>query len=162
MVVGCDSILKKNRIKIREIAKVSTHDSKSDSIKSIYFTTEATTKPRVNVVVIVSSAPSHFQRRDAIRRTWWSQCRTTDDVTPVCMFVTDDVGADDENYERLRDERSRYSDVRFQQGVPSGVAFGLRYLNHMVSGIQFFFEITFLYEHQGSKIIETNYEQFQP
>ena len=35
---------------------------------------------RVNVIFIVSSAPSRVDRRDAIRQTWWKQCQSTSKV----------------------------------------------------------------------------------
>lgn len=31
-------------------------------------------KPRVLLVIIVSSAPVRWERRDAIRQTWWKHC----------------------------------------------------------------------------------------
>ena len=40
-------------------------------------------KKRVNVLVIVSSAPKRRDRRDSIRRTWWKQCVPT---KKVCKY----------------------------------------------------------------------------
>ena len=41
-------------------------------------------RPRVNLLLIVSSAPSRVDRRVAIRDTWWNQSRSTDKVKEVC------------------------------------------------------------------------------
>lgn len=35
-------------------------------------------KPSVLLVIIVSSAPVRWERRDAIRQTWWKYCRISD------------------------------------------------------------------------------------
>jgi len=38
-------------------------------------------KTRVNLVVIITSAPKRSDRRQAIRDTWWQQCKSNDRVS---------------------------------------------------------------------------------
>ena len=42
---------------------------------------------RINMIFIVSSAPSRVDRRDAIRQTWWKQCKSTSKVEKSFSFV---------------------------------------------------------------------------
>ena len=37
----------------------------------------------LNVILIVSSAPSRIDRRTAIRETWWGSCRNSEKVRKV-------------------------------------------------------------------------------
>ena len=44
-------------------------------------------KPKVNLLIVVSSAPKRGDRRAAIRDTWWNQSYTNDKVTNVMQNV---------------------------------------------------------------------------
>ena len=44
-------------------------------------------RPVVNLLLIVSSAPSRIERRMAIRDTWWNQSTTNDKVKIFCLFL---------------------------------------------------------------------------
>ena len=37
-------------------------------------------KPHITIILIVSSAPKRFDRRKAIRETWWKQCKSNSKV----------------------------------------------------------------------------------
>ena len=42
-------------------------------------------KTRVTLVIIVSSAPVRWDRRDAIRQTWWKHCNATKKVSVATL-----------------------------------------------------------------------------
>ena len=46
--------------------------------------TEPEQRTKVDIILIVSSAPAHTERRSAIRQTWWPDCRSTN---RVCRFL---------------------------------------------------------------------------
>lgn len=43
-------------------------------------------RPRVNLLIVVSSAPNRGGRRLAIRETWWNQSRASDKVKMQCCY----------------------------------------------------------------------------
>ena len=46
--------------------------------------TEPEQRTKVDIILIVSSAPARTERRSAIRQTWWPDCRSTN---RVCRFL---------------------------------------------------------------------------
>ena len=46
--------------------------------------TKPKTRQFVNIIYIISSAPTRIDRRTAIRETWWGDCKSTDRVS---MFI---------------------------------------------------------------------------
>ena len=46
--------------------------------------TEPEQRTKVDIILIVSSAPARTERRSAIRQTWWPECRSTN---RVCRFL---------------------------------------------------------------------------
>ena len=53
---------------------------------SHYNISEPPRKKRVSVIIIVSSGPMRFDRRQAIRDTWWEECKPVKDVS--IRFIT--------------------------------------------------------------------------
>jgi len=48
---------------------------------------ENATRKRVSILIVVSSAPRRFERRQAIRDTWWNECKLTKSVS-ICYRTT--------------------------------------------------------------------------
>ena len=46
--------------------------------------TKPKARPFVNIIYIVSSAPTRIERRTTIRETWWGDCKNTNRVS---MFI---------------------------------------------------------------------------
>lgn len=84
-------------------------------------------KTRVPLMIIVSTAPVRWERRDAIRQTWWKHCNATKKV--ACHFFTDGLVVNKKVQQILLQEKSLYRDLEFQPLI-GGVEFGLRFLYH--------------------------------
>jgi len=89
--------------------------------------TELENKIPVFLLIVVSTAPSRQDRREAIRKTWWTKCGGE----VVCKFFTDGLQISKEDQEKLLREKKDYKDLEFQP-VVGGRTFGLRYLYHMI------------------------------
>lgn len=83
-------------------------------------------KTRVLLVIIVSTSPVRWKRREAIRNTWWRYCNSTE---VACHFFTDGRNTDKEIQRQLLTEKLRYDDIKFQP-LNGGREFGLRFLYH--------------------------------
>jgi len=92
-------------------------------------------RPVVNLLLIVSSAPSRIERRMAIRDTWWNQSTTNDKVVVKCVFMTDKVDPTTEIGQKVAQENEKYKDMAFQN-LRGGVEFGKRFLYHMIWALQ--------------------------
>lgn len=84
-------------------------------------------KTRVLLMIIVSTAPVRWERRDAIRQTWWKHCNATKKV--ACHFFTDGLVVNKKVQQILLQEKYLYRDLEFQPLI-GGVEFGLRFLYH--------------------------------
>eukprot|EP00794_Sanderia_malayensis_P020488 gene20488-22504_t len=91
--------------------------------------TKRNDKPRLNLLLIVSSAPKRGDRRTAIRETWWQDCNHAT-IKVKCIFMTDIT-----NNQTLLDERDTHKDIEFQV-LKGGVEFGKRFLYHMLWAVQ--------------------------
>ncbi|XP_068675190.1 uncharacterized protein [Montipora foliosa] len=85
------------------------------------------TKQTIFLLIIVSTAPSRRDRREAITQTWWTKCHGE----VRCKFFTDGIQIPKENKEKLSNEKQIYKDIEFQP-VIGGRSFGLRYLYQMM------------------------------
>jgi len=92
---------------------------------------------KVSLLVVVSSAPTRYDRRLAIRETWWKQCKSTKRVSIQCVFMTDSPDASTDIGKEVLKEKVKYKDVEFQN-LRGGVEFGKRYLYHLVWAVQNF------------------------
>jgi len=92
---------------------------------------------KVNLLIIVSSAPKRYVRRLAIRETWWQQCRSNKRVTIKCIFMTDSLDESTDIGKNVIKETLKYKDVEFQN-LHGGVEFGKRYLYHLLWAVQNF------------------------
>jgi len=104
--------------------------SKSDCIvASAEFSdlTELEKKIPVFLLIVVSTAPSRQDRREAIRQTWGTKCGGE----VVCKFFTDGIQISKEDQQKLLQEKQIYKDLEFQP-VNGGRTFGLRYLYQMM------------------------------
>lgn len=88
-------------------------------------------KKKVTVLIIVSSGPRRADRREAIRSTWWAQCKPTFKMIPECVFFTDKQKPGDEYYDLIKNENQIHKDMYFQP-LRGGIEFGIRFLYHMV------------------------------
>ncbi|XP_068675382.1 uncharacterized protein [Montipora foliosa] len=88
---------------------------------------ELETKQTIFLLIIVSTAPSRRDRRDAIRQTWWTKCHGE----VRCKFFTDGIQIPKEDKAKLSNEKHIYKDIEFQP-VVGGRSFGLRYLYQMM------------------------------
>jgi len=88
-------------------------------------------RPSVDVVFIVSSAPARVDRRMGIRGTWWPDCKTSERVSIICVFLTDEKDKSTAVGKKLLAESDRYGDLRFQK-LEGGFDFGKRFLYHML------------------------------
>ena len=70
---------------------------------------------KLRLVVAVLSHAARKARRDAIRETWFSDCRQrTDDV--FCAFFTDQAGLDNETSSAVMKESEENNDLVFLEG----------------------------------------------
>lgn len=81
-------------------------------------------KSSVLLLIIVSSAPLRWERREAVRKTWWRHCKGE---KVACSFFTDVRIPDKEIQQRLLTEKETYRDIKFQP-LSGGSEFGLRFL----------------------------------
>ncbi|XP_068677014.1 uncharacterized protein [Montipora foliosa] len=88
---------------------------------------ELETKQTIFLLIIVSTAPSRQERRDAIRQTWWTNCHGE----VRCKFFTDGIQIPKQDKVNLANEKNIYKDIEFQP-VVGGRTFGLRYLYQMM------------------------------
>ncbi|XP_068676382.1 uncharacterized protein [Montipora foliosa] len=88
---------------------------------------EPETKQTILLLIIVSTAPSRQERREAIRQTWWTKCHGE----VLCKFFTDGPKLTKENKAMLTNEKLASKDIEFQP-VVGGRSFGLRYLYQMM------------------------------
>lgn len=84
-------------------------------------------KRKVMLLIIVSTAPKRYDRRQAIRDTWWKHCNSEN---VKCVFVTDGFIVDETQRELTIQERNRYHDMELQPLI-GGREFGVRFLNHI-------------------------------
>ena len=82
------------------------------------------------LLVVIRSAPSSLDRRNAIRETWMKECQTNPDA--VCLFITDGQdpkGQPLEGVERIKleNESRAYGDILLSE-APGGVNFAVQYL----------------------------------
>lgn len=96
---------------------------------------EVSQQERVNVILIVSSAPARFDRRKAIRETWWRDCKTNGKLSILCVFLTDQKDKKTEIGIRLLNEQSKNADLFFQK-LEGGHDFGKRFLYHLIWAMQ--------------------------
>ncbi|XP_022791584.1 uncharacterized protein LOC111330874 [Stylophora pistillata] len=82
-------------------------------------------KERVLLLVTVGSAPQRFDRRQAIRDTWWKYCNQK---KVKCVFFTDGIIKNQTLLTLLLQEKNSYKDLELQP-LPAGVQFGQRFLN---------------------------------
>ncbi len=87
-------------------------------------------KRKLLLLVVIHSAPSRLDRRNAIRETWIKECQTNPDA--VCRFITDGQdpkGQPLERVERIKlEHKSRvYGDILLTE-APGGVNFAVKYL----------------------------------
>ena len=94
--------------------------------------TKKSTSGKIELLLFVGihSAPSRFDRRNAIRETWMKECQTNPDA--VCRFITDGQdpkGQALEGKERVKlEQESRvYGDILLAE-APGGVNFAVKYL----------------------------------
>ncbi|XP_068728364.1 uncharacterized protein [Montipora capricornis] len=81
-------------------------------------------RTKVLLLIIISTAPARFPRRQAVRETWWKHCRKNMQVK--CFFVTDGFIPDNAKRDLLLQERNQYKDIELQPLL--GWEFGLRFL----------------------------------
>lgn len=91
----------------------------------------AKSRKRVTLLIIVSTGPRRHDRRQAIRQTWWQECKPTKMVIPECIFMTDHQNPGDKFYNITKYEASTYKDMHFQN-LTGGIQFGKRFLYHMI------------------------------
>jgi len=85
---------------------------------------EVQNKEPVLLLLIVTTAPSRYERREAIRHTWWKKC----DGTEVrCYFFTDALGLSEEQENALIEEQDTYRDIEFMALEVTRI-FGIRFL----------------------------------
>jgi len=84
-------------------------------------------KQKVVLLIIVSTAPQRFDRRQAIRDTWWKHCNG---IQVKCVFITDGFIMDHVQRDLATKERNKYNDLELQP-LLGGREFGLRFLNHV-------------------------------
>ncbi|XP_073227919.1 uncharacterized protein [Porites lutea] len=84
-------------------------------------------KKKVTLLIIVSTAPARFERRQAIRGTWWKHC--IGDMVK-CVFITDGFIKDYFQRTLTVSERNTYKDMELQ-ALQGGWEFGLRFLHHI-------------------------------
>ena len=88
------------------------------------------TKKKLLLFVGIHSAPSHLDRRNAIRETWMKECRRNPNA--VCRFFTDGQDPKGEALQgekriKLESESRVYGDLLLAE-APGGVNFALKYL----------------------------------
>eukprot|EP00794_Sanderia_malayensis_P004872 gene4872-5511_t len=88
---------------------------------------KASKPPNVDLVILVLTAASKFQRRRNIRSTWWKECVNESRV--ACWFFTDRIDSiSDENIRTaIEQEQSEHGDIIFTP-VGRGIEFGFRIL----------------------------------
>ncbi len=82
------------------------------------------------LLVVIRSAPSRLDRRNAIRETWMKECQTSRNA--VCRFITDGQDAKGQPLEgveriKLENESRAYGDILLAE-APGGVNFAVQYL----------------------------------
>ena len=87
-------------------------------------------KRKLLLLVVIRSAPSRLDRRNAIRETWMKECQTNPGA--VCLFITDGQdpkGQPLEGVERIKleNESRAYGDILLAE-APGGVNFAVQYL----------------------------------
>eukprot|EP00111_Clytia_hemisphaerica_P017632 TCONS_00052162-protein len=88
-------------------------------------------RKKVDLLLIVSSGPRRFDRRQAIRQSWWKDCVPTSKVIPKCWFLTDYQYPSDKYYQNITKEKNTYKDV-YLQPLRGGIEFGKRFMYHML------------------------------
>lgn len=86
---------------------------------------EEENKHQVLLLVIVSSAPGRYDRRNAIRQTWMSKCDTG---KARCIFFTDDLLLEEAQTSKLLKELSIFKDIKFSPTDIDAMIFGERFL----------------------------------
>jgi len=94
------------------------------SLPLINFKDLGSNKRKVLLLIIVSSAPQRFDRRQAIRDTWWKHCNGSQ---VKCVFITDGLIEDRVQRNLTIQERNRYKDIELQP-LRGGREFGFRFL----------------------------------
>ncbi|XP_074627611.1 beta-1,3-galactosyltransferase 6-like [Acropora palmata] len=84
-------------------------------------------KRKLLLLIIVSTAPGRFKRRQGIRETWWKNCHNNREVR--CLFLTDGFITDNAQRDLIIQERSKYKDIELQPLL--GWEFGLRFLSQI-------------------------------
>jgi len=92
-------------------------------------------RPKVNLLILVSSAPKRGDRRAAIRETWWSQSSKNDKVKVKAVFITDDPDNNTEIGREVLHEQQTHGDIVFQK-LRGGIEFGKRFLYHLIWAMQ--------------------------
>jgi len=88
-------------------------------------------KKKVNLLIMVSTAPNRYLRRNNIRKTWWRQCLSNEKKSVECIFMTDHLKVGDDYYKQIKNESTQYNDMHFQQ-LSGGIEFGVRYIYHIL------------------------------
>lgn len=102
-------------------------DSGSSTLLPVMDFKELESKRKLLLLIIVSTAPRRFKRRQAIRDTWWKHCIGSQ---VKCVFVTDGFIEDSAERDFVVQERSHYNDMELQP-LQGGREFGLRFLNQI-------------------------------
>ncbi|KAL9950567.1 hypothetical protein ACROYT_G043083 [Oculina patagonica] len=104
-----------NASKVKDTGQRSNHEhtwqTKAASMLRLSDLQEVDNKVSVLLLVIVSTAPSRYKRREAIRETWWKKC---DGIEVQCKFFTDGLQLSKEQERQLSTEQRTHRDIEFQ------------------------------------------------
>ncbi|KAL9950568.1 hypothetical protein ACROYT_G043084 [Oculina patagonica] len=104
--------------------KGSTLQRKAAPMLNVTDLQEVRNKESVLLLLIVTTAPSRYDRRKAIRDTWWKKC---DGIEVKCRFFTDALGLSKEQERALAKEQETYGDIEFMSLEVTRI-FGIRFL----------------------------------
>ncbi|KAJ7386560.1 hypothetical protein OS493_008697 [Desmophyllum pertusum] len=117
-----------NASKVKDIGQRSNLEGTGKTKVTLSDLQEVNNKVSVLLLVIVSTAPSRYERREAIRATWWKNC---DGTEVTCKFFTDGLQLSEEQERELSTEQKTHGDIEFM-ALESTRNFGLRYLYHIM------------------------------
>ncbi|KAJ7386562.1 hypothetical protein OS493_008699 [Desmophyllum pertusum] len=117
-----------NASRVKDIGQRSNLEGTGQTKVNLSDLQEVNNKVSVLLLVIVSTAPSRYERREAIRATWWKNC---DGTEVQCKFFTDGLQLSEEQERELSTEQKTHGDIEFM-ALESTRNFGLRYLYHIM------------------------------